>query len=54
MPAGDVPALQAALQALISDPTLRASLAAGARIAGRQLPDWSAQAARFAAVLDSV
>ncbi len=54
VPAGDVLALQAALHRLISDAALRARLAAGARIAGRQLPDWPAQAARFAAVLDSV
>jgi glycosyltransferase involved in cell wall biosynthesis len=54
VPAGDVPALQAALQTLVSDSALRARLAAGARAAGRLLPDWATQAARFAAVLDSV
>lgn len=54
VPVGDVPALQAALQRLISDTALRARLAAGARAAGRQLPDWPAQAARFATVLDSL
>jgi glycosyltransferase involved in cell wall biosynthesis len=54
VPAGDVPALQAALHQLISDSALRARLAAAARAAGRQLPDWPTQAARFAAVLDSV
>ena len=54
VPAADVPALHAALQALVSDPALRASLAAGARNAGRQLPDWPTQAAHFAGVLDSV
>jgi hypothetical protein len=42
------------LHQLISDSALRARLAAAARAAGRQLPDWPTQAARFAAVLDSV
>ncbi len=51
VPAGDGAALQAALRKLISQPALRAQLAAGARAAGRQLPDWPAQARRFAAVL---
>jgi len=51
VPPGDVPALQAALQHLIGDPALRQQLAAGAREAGRGLPDWPTQAARFAAVL---
>ena len=54
VPAGDVPALQAALQKLVSDPTLRARLAAGAKAAGRQLPTWQQQAALFAAVLQEV
>lgn len=54
VPPGDVPALQAALQRLIGDPALREQLAAGARAAGRRLPDWPTQAARFAAVLDAL
>ncbi|MBK6472068.1 MAG: glycosyltransferase family 4 protein [Betaproteobacteria bacterium] len=54
VPPGDVPALQAALQRLIGDPALREQLAAGAREAGRRLPDWPTQAARFAAVLDAL
>jgi glycosyltransferase involved in cell wall biosynthesis len=52
--AGDVPALQAALRTLIGEPALRRALADGAREAGRKLPDWPAQAARFAAVLEGV
>ena len=51
---GDVPALQAALQRLINEPALREQLAAGAREAGRRLPDWPTQAGRFAAVLDAM
>lgn len=54
VPPGDVPALQAALQRLIGEPALRERLAAGAREAGRRLPDWPTQAARFAAVLDAL
>ena len=54
VPSGDVPALQAALQRLISDPALRRMLAAGAREAGRRLPGWPMQATRFAAVLDAL
>ncbi len=54
VPAGDAAALQAALQRLITDPALRARLAAGARAAGRQLPGWPAQARRLAAVLDAL
>lgn len=54
VPAGDVPALQAALQRLISDPALRRTLASGAREAGRRLPGWPVQATRFAAVLDAL
>jgi glycosyltransferase involved in cell wall biosynthesis len=54
VPAGDVPSLQAALRTLIGDPALRRALAEGAREAGRRLPDWRTQAARFAAVLERV
>jgi len=54
VPPGDVPALRAALARLITDPGLRAQLAAGARAAAQRLPDWRLQAARFAAVLESV
>jgi glycosyltransferase involved in cell wall biosynthesis len=54
VPADDVPALRAALERLITDPALRRALAAGAREAGRRLPGWPAQAARFAAVLEAL
>ncbi len=54
VPPGDVPALRTALQRLVSNPELRRTLAAGARDAGRRLPGWPAQAARFAAVLDAL
>jgi len=54
VPTGDVPALQAALQMLVSDPALRSRLAAGAKAAGQQLPTWQQQAALFAAVLQGV
>ncbi|MEP7284065.1 MAG: glycosyltransferase family 4 protein, partial [Rubrivivax sp.] len=51
---GAVAPLRDALSQLIDDPALRARLAAGARAAGRRLPDWAAQSARFAAVLEGV
>jgi glycosyltransferase involved in cell wall biosynthesis len=54
VPTGDLAALQTALQRLISEPAMRARLAAGAREAGRRLPDWPTQAARFAVVLDAL
>lgn len=54
VPPGDAPALQAALQRLLDEPALREQLAAGARDAGRRLPDWPSQAARFAAVLNTL
>ena len=41
-------ALSQALEAVITDPGLRARLAAGAREAGRRLPTWAEAAARFA------
>lgn len=54
VPAGDVAALQAALERMLTDAALRARLAAGARAAAAALPTWPQQAARFAAVLEGV
>jgi glycosyltransferase involved in cell wall biosynthesis len=54
VPPGDAAALQAALERAITDPALRARLAAGARAAAPRLPTWQAQAARFAAVLQGL
>lgn len=51
VPPGDAAALHAALARLFDDAALRATLAAGSRHAGMRLPDWPAQAARFAAAL---
>lgn len=54
VPAGEVAPLQAALAQVLSDATLRARLAAGARAAAASLPTWPMQAAQFAAVLEGV
>jgi glycosyltransferase involved in cell wall biosynthesis len=54
VPAGDVPALQAALERVLADAGLRGRLAAGARAAAAALPTWPRQAALFAAVLEGV
>lgn len=54
VPAGDVPALQAALERLLADAGLRERLAGGARAAAATLPTWPQQAALFAAVLEGV
>ena len=47
VPAGDRLCLTAALAAIMGDPRLRHRLCAGARRAGRSLPDWDGQADRF-------
>lgn len=52
--AGDGPALQAALQRVLSDTGLRERLSAGAREAAAALPTWPQQAARYAAVLEAL
>lgn len=54
VPAGVVPALQAALERMLADDALRERFAAGARFAAATLPTWPQQATRFAAVLEAV
>lgn len=51
VPAGDAAALSAALARLLDDPGERARLAAGARTARAELPDWPAAAAGLAAAV---
>jgi len=51
VPVGDVPALAAALNRMISDAAVRTKYAAAARDAGRALPGWDEAARRFAAAL---
>jgi glycosyltransferase involved in cell wall biosynthesis len=51
VPPGDAAALAAALRRAITDPDLRAALAAGSRRAGAALPGWDDTAAALAAVL---
>lgn len=52
--AGDVDQLSKALRRLIFDTALRRDLADAAWAVGRTLPDWTAQAARFAAALEGI
>ena len=54
VPPGDPPALAAALRDVMTEPDLRARLAAGARAARRNLPGWSDAARAFAAELAGV
>ncbi|WP_382157643.1 glycosyltransferase family 4 protein [Hydrogenophaga sp. ANAO-22] len=54
VPAGDVAALQAALERVLADAGLRERLGAGAREAAAALPTWPQQAARYAAVLEAM
>ena len=51
VPVGDAAALSRALRRMIFDPALRAEMRDAAWDAGRALPDWPAQAQRFAAAL---
>lgn len=52
VPAGDISALAAALDAVIGDLTLRASLAAGAREARQRLVTWDVASAEMAKALE--
>lgn len=54
VPVGDRAALREALASVIANDALRARLAAGARAAGKRLPDWSAAGRSFAAALDRI
>ncbi len=54
VPAGDAEALRDALARVIADTALRERLAEGARVAGRELPDWPRQAAALARALEQV
>jgi glycosyltransferase involved in cell wall biosynthesis len=54
VPPGDVPALQAALRQVLTDPALRARLAAAAAQAAGALPSWDDAVRAWAAVLDEV
>lgn len=54
VPPGDVPALAAALEGAISDATLRARIAAGARRVRDRLPTWDDAARRMAAALEGL
>jgi glycosyltransferase involved in cell wall biosynthesis len=51
LPPGDGVALRHALQRVLDEPPLRAGLAAGARAARQQLPNWPQAVQRFAHVL---
>ena len=48
VPPGDVDALKAALETMITSPQQRAGMAATARVAAAQFPDWPDRAAAFA------
>jgi glycosyltransferase involved in cell wall biosynthesis len=52
--AGDAAALRTALGRVITDAALRERLAAGARAAAQDLPDWPRQASAFARVLEQL
>lgn len=54
VPVGDCAALATALRRVMTDDTLRAGLAAGARAAARNLPTWADAGRTFAAALDRI
>lgn len=54
VPPGDAAALREALARLMTDPDMRAQLAAGAQAAAQRLPGWDIQAARLARVLETL
>jgi glycosyltransferase involved in cell wall biosynthesis len=54
VPPEDPGAFAAALARLLDEPDLHATLATASAAAGRALPDWTATAARVAAVIDRV
>ncbi|MFO1423197.1 MAG: glycosyltransferase family 4 protein [Candidatus Competibacteraceae bacterium] len=54
VPPGDEAALAGALVRVMTEPDLRERLAAGARAARRNLPDWPTACARFATALEAV
>jgi glycosyltransferase involved in cell wall biosynthesis len=54
VPPGDLPALTAALSAVLGDPSLRRRLGEGARRARARLPTWPMAAAKMGVVLDAV
>ncbi|MDG4550883.1 MAG: glycosyltransferase family 4 protein [Candidatus Contendobacter sp.] len=54
VPPGDAAALTEALARVMTEPGLRERLAAGARVARENLPDWPTACARFTATLEAV
>jgi glycosyltransferase involved in cell wall biosynthesis len=54
VPVGDLPAFTAALEQVMSDSTLRASLADGARRVRKQLPTWNDAVDNMVRVLETV
>ena len=54
VPVGDLPAFTAALERVLSDNTLRASLAGGARSVRGRLPTWNDAVDNMAKTLETV